>query len=84
MRPDCVSDRVSTYVPLPARTACDTTPPVQVCTKWSKVCPAKTVPASYVRKDEFWVPMDEDSWKMRNMEKTMNRMTQKHKTQAVK
>ena len=29
------------------------------------------------RKDEFWMPMDEDSWKMRNMEKTMNKLSAK-------
>lgn len=49
-----------------------------------KVCPAKAVPASYERKDEFWFPMDEDSWKMRNMEKTMNKLSQKAGSQQVK
>jgi len=33
----------------------------RVCTKWAKVCPAKAVPASFERKDEFWMPMDEVS-----------------------
>jgi hypothetical protein len=56
----------------------------RVCTKWSKVCPSKEVPKSYSRKDEYWMPMDEDSFKMRNMEKTMQRMTKKHGTQPVK
>jgi len=51
----------------------------RVCTKWAKVCPAKPVPASYTRKDEFFMNMDEDSWKMRNMEKTMSKLTKKHK-----
>ena len=39
-----------------------------------KVCPSKEVPKA-TRKDEYWMPMDEDSFKMRNMEKTMKRMT---------
>jgi hypothetical protein len=51
----------------------------RVCTKWAKVCPAKAVAASYRRKDEYFMNMDEDSWKMRNMEKTMSKMTKKHK-----
>jgi hypothetical protein len=37
------------------------------------------VAASYRRKDEYFMNMDEDSWKMRNMEKTMSKMTKKHK-----
>jgi len=56
----------------------------RVCTKWAKVCPAKAVPADYERSDEFWMPMDEDSWKMRNMEKTMNKLTQQNGAQPVK
>mmetsp|Transcript_22299 Transcript_22299/g.29162 ORF Transcript_22299/g.29162 Transcript_22299/m.29162 type:complete len:271 (+) Transcript_22299:19-831(+) len=56
----------------------------RVCTKWAKVCPAKPVASSYLRKDEFWYPMDEDSWKMRNMEKTMNKLSQKAGSQQVK
>jgi hypothetical protein len=56
----------------------------RVCTKWAKVCPATAVPASYERTDEYWMPMDEDSWKMRNMEKTMNKLSNKHGTQQVK
>ena len=56
----------------------------RVCSKWAKMCPAKAVPKTYDRKDEFWYPMDEDSWKMRNMEKTMNQLTSKHGKQPVK
>ena len=56
----------------------------QVCTKWSKVCPAKNLPKTHLRKDEIFYPMDEDSFKMRNMEKTMKKMTEKHGSQPVK
>lgn len=56
----------------------------RVCTKWAKECPAKAVPASYERLDEFWYPMDEESWKMRNMEKTINKMSKLGKSAPVK
>jgi len=56
----------------------------RVCTKWSKVCPAKTVPASYKRKDEYWMPMDEESYKIHSMEKQMNKLSKQAVSQPVK
>jgi len=56
----------------------------RVCSKWSRVCPANQVPASYERRDEWWMPMDEDSFKMREMEKQLNRLSEKAGSQPVK
>lgn len=56
----------------------------RVCTKWARACPAKPVPASYERKDEWWVPMDEDSFKMRSMERQLNKLSQEAGSQPVK
>ena len=48
------------------------------------MCPAKEVPKKYERVDEWWMPMDEESFKMREMEKTMNQLSQKNGKQPVK
>mmetsp|Transcript_55057 Transcript_55057/g.131201 ORF Transcript_55057/g.131201 Transcript_55057/m.131201 type:complete len:257 (+) Transcript_55057:142-912(+) len=45
----------------------------RVCKKWSKSCPGKTMPEGFAHKDEYWIPADEESYRMRRMQHSINK-----------
>lgn len=44
----------------------------RVCKKWTKSCPGKPVPATFRHKNEYFMPVDEETLNMRRMQEMMN------------
>ena len=55
----------------------------RVCQKWAGVCPQKPTPKSYVHPDEYWMPVDEEMYKMKKMQQVINKQANKYGKQPV-
>lgn len=55
----------------------------RVCQKWAGVCPAKKVPENFEHPDEFWMPVDEEMYKMKRMQQMINKQAEKYGKQQV-
>lgn len=55
----------------------------RVCQKWSGVCPPKNVPKDFEHPDEFWMPVDEEMYKMKKMQQAINKQAEKYGKQQV-
>lgn len=55
----------------------------RVCTKWAGACPATPVKNTYLHPDEFWMPVDEEMYRMRKMQESINEQATKYKKQPV-
>lgn len=57
----------------------------RICVKWSGVCPYKAAkaPKPYVHPDEYWMPVDEEMYKMRKMQDVINGQATKYGKQPV-
>ncbi|KAJ8599143.1 hypothetical protein CTAYLR_008301 [Chrysophaeum taylorii] len=55
----------------------------RVCQKWAGVCPAKKVPPTYAHPDEYWMPVDEEMYKMKKMQQVINKQANKYGKQPV-
>mmetsp|Transcript_6819 Transcript_6819/g.9538 ORF Transcript_6819/g.9538 Transcript_6819/m.9538 type:complete len:228 (-) Transcript_6819:30-713(-) len=54
----------------------------RVCNKWANVCPTKPVP-NYEHPDEWWMPVDEEMYKMKKMQQMINKQAEKYGKQPV-
>ena len=54
----------------------------RLCTKWSGVCPAKKA-SDYEHPDEWWMPADEEMYKMKKMQQMINKQATKYGKQPV-
>mmetsp|Transcript_28684 Transcript_28684/g.88691 ORF Transcript_28684/g.88691 Transcript_28684/m.88691 type:complete len:236 (-) Transcript_28684:28-735(-) len=55
----------------------------RVCNKWAGVCPAKSPKKPYLHPDEYWMPVDEEMYRMRKMQDVINDQATKYKKQPV-
>lgn len=56
----------------------------RVCKKMSSACPGKTVPQGFKHRDENWMPLiDEEGYKMRKMQYSMNKAARESGSQPV-
>lgn len=57
----------------------------RLCNKWAKVCPAKPLKQKklYAHPDEYWMPVDEEMYKMRKMQDMINTQANKYGKQPV-
>lgn len=55
----------------------------RVCQKWARACPAAKVPAGYAHPDEYWMPVDEEMYKMKKMQQVINKQAEKYGKQPV-
>lgn len=55
----------------------------RVCKKWSKKCPSKPVPEKFKHKDEYWMPGDPESLKMKRMQHQLNKAASESGAQPV-
>jgi len=56
----------------------------RVCKKMSSSCPGKAIPKGFKHKDERWMPIiDEEGYKMRRMQHSINKASKEQGTQPV-
>ena len=57
----------------------------RVCNKWAEVCPYKPYKGKkpYTHPDEYWMPVDEEMYKMRKMQDMINGQATKYGKQPV-
>ena len=57
----------------------------RLCNKWGGVCPYKPAKSKtpYVHPDEYWMPVDEEMYKMRKMQDVINSQANKYGKQPV-
>ncbi|KAJ1454466.1 hypothetical protein M885DRAFT_521734 [Pelagophyceae sp. CCMP2097] len=55
----------------------------RVCQKWAKKCPEKPPSPSYAHPDEYWMPVDEEMYRMKKMQQSINEQATKYGKQPV-